>query len=70
MKDAGTAISEGGQTLGGWGAAFYYWNVPYTQDGKTPGEVILSDPAQYEKFIALNAFAATEVAAKFGVTLD
>lgn len=55
QMDAATAVSSvGKQTVGGWGGAFYYWNMPFSEDGRTVGQNILADPVQYEKFIAVN----------------
>lgn len=58
--DVSQAITIGGQTLGGWGGSFYYWNTPLptqADPNATVGSRIRSDPAEYEKFIALNAQA-------------
>ena len=48
----------------GWGGAFYYWNTPYQTDANgntvTVGQAILSDPVQYEKFVATNAKALSD----------
>lgn len=54
--DLQAAIEDGGQTLAGWGGAFYYWNTPY--GGSTVGALIEGDPGQVEKFISV-ASAAT-----------
>jgi Ca2+-binding RTX toxin-like protein len=59
-KDVQAAITLGGQTIAGWGGAFYYWDAPYAAGGPgaTVGATIESDPTQLEKFISL-ASAAT-----------
>ena len=63
-NDIRGAIENGGQTIGGWGGSFYFWNTPYrtNTDGSvvTVGQAILSDPVEYEKFIATNAKALTD----------
>jgi len=63
-NDIFSALEEGQQTLAGWGGAFYYWDtsVNVDNDGQptqsntgntlTVGEIILSDPAELEKFIS------------------
>jgi hypothetical protein len=64
QQDISNALSAGGQTIGGWGGAFYYWNTPYQTDANgntvTVGQAILSDPVQYEKFVATNAKALSD----------
>lgn len=59
-NDALVAVQQHGQTLGGWGAAFYYWDTPIFDDGRTVGQAILASPADYEKFLAVNAKALLE----------
>lgn len=53
--DVQAAISSGGQTIGGWGGAFYYWDAPFAPAGPnaTVGSTISADPNELEKFIAL-----------------
>ncbi|WP_148234689.1 hypothetical protein [Pseudooceanicola batsensis] len=43
-NDIGSALNIGGQTIGGWAGAFYYWNLPYGGSGATVGSVIVGDP--------------------------
>jgi len=70
-RDALVAVQEGGQTLGGWGGSFYYWDVPFGDEGRTTvGEEILNDPLEYDKFIAVTARATAEVIDKFGITIE
>lgn len=54
-NDVQAAISDGGQSVAGWGGAFYYWDAPYEDDGvmSTVGNAILGDPAELEKFISV-----------------
>ena len=52
-----------GQTIGGWGGAFYYWNAPFAPRDSAPttvGAYISSHPAEYEKFVACNAGSAID----------
>jgi hypothetical protein len=65
-NDALSAVNDNGQTLGGWGGAFYYWDTPIRDDGTTVGQQIQSDPADYEKFIAVNARAILETVQRNG----
>ena len=62
-KDIVGALSAG-QTIGGWGGAFYYWNAPYLPDGAkaptTVGDYIRTHPDEYEKFVACNAVSARD----------
>jgi hypothetical protein len=62
--DINAALQSGGQTLGGWGGSFYYWNyaAPGYSDGRTIGQVISSSPAELEKFLTINAAAVVGVA--------
>ncbi len=64
FKDVGLALSDGKQTLGGWGGSFYYWNyaAPGDDFGRTIGQVISSSPAELEKFLTVNAAALVAVA--------
>src|ERR1044072_974214 len=59
-NDARSAVLNHDQSPGGWAGAFYYWDTQFTQDGRTVGQTILSDPVQYEKFIAINAQALVD----------
>jgi hypothetical protein len=66
-NDAKAAIDKGNQTIGGWGGAFNYWETPLSGDPRdTVGNRISNDPAEYEKFISVNAKALADTAAKFG----
>lgn len=49
-------VSIPGQGIGGWGGAFQYWNTKINES-ETVGQRILSNPAEYEKFIAVNGAA-------------
>lgn len=67
-NDIDAALSEGGQTIGGWGGSFYYWNLEYRQDPSTGqpvtvGDDIVSSPRELEKFVSSAVFAtlATEL---------
>lgn len=69
--DVQAAILDGGQTVAGWGGAFYYWDAPYTMPGSgtptTIGGYILSTAGEFEKFVAVTAMAAYNA---LGDTLD
>ncbi|NTI64168.1 hypothetical protein G6L85_21875 [Agrobacterium rhizogenes] len=67
--DVNAAITDGGQTIGGWGGAFYYWNL-VLDDGQTVGQHIRNDPIEYDKFIAANAKATADTIGKFGITFE
>lgn len=54
--DIAQALNAGNQTIGGWGGAFYYWNVEH--NGSTVGQSILNNPQDLEKFL-LSSTAAT-----------
>ena len=62
-KDIVGALNAG-QTIGGWGGAFYYWNAPFTPPGTamitTVGDYIRTHPDEYEKFVACNAVSARD----------
>lgn len=65
--DAVGATSEGGQTIAGWGGTFNYWNVQLSDNpSDTVGARVRSNPAEYEKFIAVTARATAAVMEKFG----
>ncbi len=68
--DVSTAIGRGGQSIGGWGGSFYYWNLVWTDDGQTVGQSIGDNLVEYDKFITANAKAALEVLDKFGITFE
>ncbi len=63
-NDILSSLTDGNQSIGGWGGAFYYWDVvlpqtaPSGMAGKTVGQLISSDAIELEKFIA-SAAAAT-----------
>lgn len=61
--DLQSALGQGGQTLAGWGGAFYYWNMQMSdKPGDTVGFRITSDPVEYEKFTALTTKAVLDAA--------
>ncbi|WP_341531790.1 hypothetical protein WKK05_37935 (plasmid) [Nostoc sp. UHCC 0302] len=62
-RDIENSLAVGGQTIGGWGGAFYYWNAPLS-DGRTVGQTILQDPNEYEKFLTLNSKAISDARSK------
>lgn len=67
--DISAAIQAAGQTIGGWGGAFYYWDaVADLNTGQTVGDLILSTPGEYEKFVAVNAAALDAVYGEFIAT--
>ena len=77
QNDASLAVTRHGQTVGGWAGAFYYWDAKFVQPGQTPddatqtvGQAILSDPAEYEKFVAINAQALVDVSLRQGLSPD
>ena len=48
--DIRVALGKGGQTIGGWGGSFYFWNLPFGSNGQTVGQLIQSDPHELGKF--------------------
>ncbi len=71
QNDASLAVTFHDQTVGGWAGAFYYWDTKFTVPGQpvtTVGEAILASPAEYEKFIAINAQALVDTIIKQGGT--
>ena len=64
-EDVSLAITDAGQTIGGWGGSFYYWDLPIGENGETIGQMILQRPEELEKFIAVNAAALDVVATRF-----
>ncbi|MGL1919994.1 MAG: cadherin-like domain-containing protein [Hyphomicrobiales bacterium] len=63
-NDAILAVTTGGQTIGGWGGAFYYWDMDLSVvngEVQTVGQAILSDPMEYEKFLAANTASVLAV---------
>lgn len=67
-KDALSATDQerGHQTIGGWGGAFNYWDIPLSNEiGDTVGSRISKYPAEYEKFISVNAKALADTVRKF-----
>ena len=71
-NDASLAVSFHGQTVGGWAGAFYYWDAKFTQpngdNSLTVGQAIMSDPAELEKFIAINAQALLDTSMRQGLS--
>jgi len=61
-NDIAGALDVGNQTIGGWGGSFYYWDVEYTDTGKTVGQAILENPVELEKFLASSVAASIAVA--------
>ena len=61
--DIGSALRVTGGHLGDWGGSFYYWNTPY--NGSTIGKIILSDPAEYERFITTAGYALYKTAGQY-----
>lgn len=66
--DATTAVTEGLQSIGGWGGAFYFWNIYLRRKEATVGQLILKEPAELEKFLAINSKALYDTTRKFGIT--
>ncbi|PRA75507.1 hypothetical protein CQ054_22915, partial [Ochrobactrum sp. MYb29] len=67
--DVQSAIKGGGQTLGGWGGTFFYWNMQMSPDpNDTVGSRILNDPVEYEKFIAITAKALLDAAQRLQIS--
>jgi hypothetical protein len=67
-NDALTVIDpkKGEQTIGGWGGSFNYWDMPLSKDqNDTAGYRIANDPAEYEKFVSVNAKALADTVRKF-----
>src|SRR5690606_19704580 len=48
-KDIKVALEQGGQTIGGWGGSFYFWDFEY-KNGLTVGQIINSSHAEQDKF--------------------
>lgn len=72
-SDVQAAIVRGGQSVAGWGGAFYYWDAPYENDGvmSTVGGAILGDSAELEKFISIASKASyNAVVRAFGDVFD
>lgn len=70
-QDAIAATRGGGQSLAGWGGAFYYWNTPMSSlPGDTVGNRILGNSLEYEKFVSVTAKAVLETAAKTGINIE
>ncbi len=69
VNDVQAAITSGGQSIGGWGGSFYYWNLVWN-GSETVGQSIRSDLAEYDKFVTANAKAALEAIDKYGITWE
>lgn len=55
-NDALVTVNDFGQTLAGWAGSFKYWDLVLTDSKSgTLGERIMEDPAELEKFIAIQA---------------
>lgn len=68
QRDVGTAISRGGMTIGGWGGALMYWDIPYTTTAgiqTTIGGAILDNPQESVKFVSVFTTAAWTTYWKF-----
>ncbi|RUO50524.1 hypothetical protein CWE21_00015 [Pseudidiomarina aquimaris] len=50
VADIRVALSNGGQTIGGWGGASYFWNLTYGPNNETVGELIKGNPYELNKF--------------------
>ncbi|WP_152441846.1 hypothetical protein [Pseudoalteromonas sp. THAF3] len=50
VSDIRVALSNGGQTIGGWGGSSYFWNLPYGPNNETVGQLIKSSPYELNKF--------------------
>lgn len=70
-SDISGAIDFGGMTIGGWGGAFYYWDAPFTNPSTglttTVGSYILSNPAEYNKFLDVNSQAVVNTVKQLGI---
>ncbi|HJQ60271.1 MAG TPA: hypothetical protein VJ890_25425 [Vineibacter sp.] len=66
--DATTAVEKGLQSIGGWGGAFYFWNIFLKEKEATVGQLILKDPAELEKFLSINSKALYDTSSEFGIT--
>jgi len=66
-QDVSQAITEGHQSIAGWGGAFFYWD--FELDGMTVGDRIAGDPIQFEKFITIAAKAALDTVGKHGISV-
>jgi len=71
QHDVQSALGNGGQTLAGWGGSFYYWDMPMSKEpGDTVGNRIMSDPVEYEKFLAVSTKAAIETMSRLGMSFE
>jgi hypothetical protein len=71
-SDISVALNQFSQTIGGWGGAFYYWDMSYTTQAgvqTTVGNAILGSNSDYEKFITADALATVAVMNQENVNL-
>ena len=66
-QDVSQAITDGHQSIAGWGGSFFYWD--FELDGMTVGDRIAGDPMQFEKFITIAAKAALDTVGKHGISV-
>ena len=66
--DISQALSAGGQSIGGWAGAAFFWNEPYrdpaTQKMTTVGALIQRSPDEMSKFLLASAAGLKAVALK------
>lgn len=59
--DIGAALSDGHQTIAGWGGSFYYWDLPHPDGNGTVGSHILGSAPELEKFLLSSTVATLAV---------
>ncbi|MBN7827663.1 hypothetical protein J0A66_20700 [Bowmanella dokdonensis] len=50
VADIRVALSNGGQTIGGWGGSSYFWDLPYGPNNETVGQLIRGSSYELNKF--------------------
>ena len=58
LADIGGTLRRFGQSLGAWAGVVYYWDFQL-EPGTSIGAMVMADPAQLERFLAINAAAAS-----------
>lgn len=59
LNEISIALKAGNQTIGGWGGAISFWDLPF--EGDTVGNTILASGHEYEKFLQSAATATVAV---------
>jgi hypothetical protein len=66
VSDIRVALSNGGQTIGGWGGSSYFWNLPYGSNNETVGQLIKGNSYELNKFRQSYSHAVKTVFGKHG----